>query len=62
MANDNHGSGGNTVGRLYESSEESIDAYTAVVSAGHVETFARMELAIRVGRREGARLWDAYTG
>lgn len=50
------------LGRLYETSEKSMGAYTAVVSAGHVETFARMELAIRVGRREGARFWDAYTG
>ena len=46
-------------GKLYGSSEESLDAYPAAVSAGHVDTIARMELEIRVGRREGARFWDA---
>ncbi len=51
------------IGRLYDSSESSFNAYAEVVSPDHSNVIKKIGFEpMRIGRREGAKITDAYTG
>ncbi len=63
LANSPENANTKNIGRLYDSSESSFEAYAEVVSPDHSSAIKKIGFEpMRIGRREGAKITDAYTG